>query len=108
LTLVPIAPKSEAESMSLPQVAGNEGAGVVEAHRAHLLQVRYRRSAHRSFASAGGTESRGAARTGPLYYPRLVRSAEVGLGEAALGVFCNGEISHDRLYGYTGVPAVFN
>lgn len=42
------------------------------------------------------------------------RGAELGLirdalGEVPLvGFFCNGEISHDRLYGYTGVLAVFS
>jgi small ligand-binding sensory domain FIST len=41
------------------------------------------------------------------------RSAELGvvrdrLGEIPLvGFFCNGEISHDRLYGYTGVLTLF-
>lgn len=41
------------------------------------------------------------------------RSAELGmirerLGEVPLvGFFCNGEISHDRLYGYTGVLTLF-
>jgi small ligand-binding sensory domain FIST len=41
------------------------------------------------------------------------RSAELGivrdrLGDFPLaGFFCNGEISHDRLYGYTGVLALF-
>jgi small ligand-binding sensory domain FIST len=35
----------------------------------------------------------------------LVRQA---LGEVPLvGFFCNGEISRDRLYGYTGVLTVF-
>jgi small ligand-binding sensory domain FIST len=42
------------------------------------------------------------------------RSAELGvirdrLGEFPLvGFFCNGEISHDRLYGYTGVLTLFH
>lgn len=42
------------------------------------------------------------------------RGAEIGLvqevlGELALvGFFCNGEISHDRLYGYTGVLTLFH
>ncbi|MFY9314021.1 MAG: FIST C-terminal domain-containing protein [Burkholderiales bacterium] len=42
------------------------------------------------------------------------RGAELGLvkealGELALaGFFCNGEISHDRLYGYTGVLTLFH
>jgi small ligand-binding sensory domain FIST len=42
------------------------------------------------------------------------RSAELEhvrarLGDVPLaGLFCNGEISHDRLYGYTGVLAVFS
>jgi small ligand-binding sensory domain FIST len=41
------------------------------------------------------------------------RGAELGLIQAALGkvplvgFFCNGEISHDRVYGYTGVLALF-
>jgi small ligand-binding sensory domain FIST len=36
----------------------------------------------------------------------LVKEA---LGELALvGFFCNGEISHDRLYGYTGVLTLFH
>ena len=41
------------------------------------------------------------------------RSAELGLirrrlGDIPLaGFFCNGEISHDRLYGYTGVLTLF-
>jgi small ligand-binding sensory domain FIST len=31
------------------------------------------------------------------------------LGEVPLvGFFCNGEISRDRLYGYTGVLTLFN
>ena len=42
------------------------------------------------------------------------RGAELGLIREALGevplvgFFCNGEISHDRLYGYTGVLTLFN
>ena len=42
------------------------------------------------------------------------RGAELGLVKEALGdlplagFFCNGEISHDRLYGYTGVLALFH
>ncbi|MGB8434524.1 MAG: FIST C-terminal domain-containing protein [Burkholderiales bacterium] len=58
---------------------------------------------------------------GGLYYSCIgrgehmfgTRSAELGmirdrLGEFPLvGFFCNGEISHDRLYGYTGVLTVF-
>ncbi len=42
------------------------------------------------------------------------RGAELGLIQAALGevplvgFFCNGEISHDRVYGYTGVLALFS
>jgi len=42
------------------------------------------------------------------------RGAELGivrdvLGELPLvGFFCNGEISHDRLYGYTGVLTLFS
>ena len=42
------------------------------------------------------------------------RGAELGLIRDALGdvplvgFFCNGEISHDRLYGYTGVLALFS
>ena len=33
---------------------------------------------------------------------------EQALGEVPLvGFFCNGEISHDRLYGYTGVLTLF-
>jgi small ligand-binding sensory domain FIST len=41
------------------------------------------------------------------------RGAELGLVREALGdvplvgFFCNGEICHDRLYGYTGVLSVF-
>jgi small ligand-binding sensory domain FIST len=35
----------------------------------------------------------------------LIRSA---LGDVPLiGFFCNGEISHNRLYGYTGVLTLF-
>jgi small ligand-binding sensory domain FIST len=58
---------------------------------------------------------------GGLYYSCIgrgehmfgARSAELGmirdrLGEFPLvGFFCNGEISHDRLYGYTGVLTLF-
>jgi hypothetical protein len=50
----------------------------------------------------------------PFYYSCLARSDEVGLVSRALGevpleeFFCNGEISHDWLYGYTGVLAVFH
>ena len=65
-------------------------------------------------------ETRGAPRGG-LYYSCLgrgehmfgARSAELGiirerLGEFPLvGFFCNGEISHNRLYGYTGVLTLF-
>jgi len=42
------------------------------------------------------------------------RGAELGIVRAALGevplvgFFCNGEISHDRLYGYTGVLTLFS
>jgi len=42
------------------------------------------------------------------------RGAELGLVKQALGevplvgFFCNGEISHDRLYGYTGVLTLFH
>lgn len=42
------------------------------------------------------------------------RGAELGLVKEALGelplvgFFCNGEISHDRLYGYTGVLTLFH
>ena len=42
------------------------------------------------------------------------RGAELGLVKEALGelplvgFFCNGEISHDRLYGYTGVLTIFH
>ena len=36
---------------------------------------------------------------------KLIRS---GLGDIPLvGFFCNGEISHNRLYGYTGVLTLF-
>ena len=41
------------------------------------------------------------------------RGAELGLVREALGdlplvgFFCGGEISHDRLYGYTGVLTLF-
>jgi small ligand-binding sensory domain FIST len=59
---------------------------------------------------------------GALYFSCLgrgehmfgARSAELEhvrarLGDVPLaGFFCNGEISHDRLYGYTGVLAVFS
>jgi len=59
---------------------------------------------------------------GALYYSCIgrgehmfgSRGAELGLvkealGELALvGFFCNGEISHDRLYGYTGVLTLFH
>jgi small ligand-binding sensory domain FIST len=65
-------------------------------------------------------ETRGAPRGG-LYYSCLgrgehmfgARSAELEiirerLGDFPLvGFFCNGEISHDRLYGYTGVLTLF-
>lgn len=58
---------------------------------------------------------------GGLYYSCLgrgehmfgERSAELGIVRARLGdfplvgFFCNGEISHDRLYGYTGVLTLF-
>lgn len=58
---------------------------------------------------------------GGLYYSCLgrgehlfgSRGAELGLVRRALGelplvgFFCNGEISHDRLYGYTGVLTLF-
>jgi small ligand-binding sensory domain FIST len=42
------------------------------------------------------------------------RGAELGMVRDALGdlplvgFFCNGEISHDRLYGYTGVLTLFH
>jgi small ligand-binding sensory domain FIST len=42
------------------------------------------------------------------------RGAELGLVRQALGelplvgFFCNGEICHDRLYGYTGVLTLFH
>jgi len=42
------------------------------------------------------------------------RGTELGLVKEALGdlplvgFFCNGEISHDRLYGYTGVLTLFH
>jgi len=42
------------------------------------------------------------------------RGAELGLVRQALGelplvgFFCNGEISHDRVYGYTGVLTLFH
>jgi small ligand-binding sensory domain FIST len=42
------------------------------------------------------------------------RGAELALVKEALGemplagFFCNGEISHDRLYGYTGVLTLFH
>ncbi len=65
-------------------------------------------------------DAKGAPRGG-LYYSCVgrgehmfgARSAELGmirdrLGEFPLvGFFCNGEISHDRLYGYTGVLTLF-
>ena len=36
---------------------------------------------------------------------RIIRD---GLGEVpVVGFFCNGEISHNRLYGYTGVLTLF-
>jgi small ligand-binding sensory domain FIST len=58
---------------------------------------------------------------GALYYSCLGRGASLfgdnseelriiadGLGEVPLvGFFCNGEISHNRLYGYTGVLTLF-
>jgi small ligand-binding sensory domain FIST len=67
-----------------------------------------------------GRETHGSPRGG-LYYSCLgrgehmfgARSAELEiirdrLGEFPLvGFFCNGEISHDRLYGYTGVLTLF-
>ncbi len=69
----------------------------------------------RSFDTSGG------APRGALYYACLGRgahmfgqkSAEMGIIRAALGDLplvgfaCNGEISHDRLYGYTGVLTLF-
>ena len=37
-----------------------------------------------------------------------VRQVQAALGDVPLvGFFANGEISHDRLYGYTGVLTVF-
>lgn len=59
---------------------------------------------------------------GALYYSCVARGehmfgargAELGLVKHALGelplvgFFCNGEISHDRLYGYTGVLTLFH
>jgi small ligand-binding sensory domain FIST len=59
---------------------------------------------------------------GALYYSCLgrgehmfgERGAELGIVREALGdlplvgFFCNGEISHDRLYGYTGVLTLFH
>jgi small ligand-binding sensory domain FIST len=59
---------------------------------------------------------------GALYYSCVARGehmfgrrgAELELVRRALGdvplvgFFCNGEISRDRLYGYTGVLTVFN
>jgi len=59
---------------------------------------------------------------GALYYSCVARGehlfgargAELGLVRRALGdiplvgFFCNGEISHDRLYGYTGVLTLFS
>jgi small ligand-binding sensory domain FIST len=59
---------------------------------------------------------------GALYYSCVARGehlfgsrgAELGLVRQALGevplvgFFCNGEISHDRLYGYTGVLTLFS
>jgi small ligand-binding sensory domain FIST len=67
-----------------------------------------------------GRETHGSPRGG-LYYSCLgrgehmfgARSAELEIirdriGEFPLvGFFCNGEISHDRLYGYTGVLTLF-
>jgi small ligand-binding sensory domain FIST len=65
-------------------------------------------------------ELRGAPRAG-LYYSCLGRGAQM-FGEKSaepqlireelgdfpmVGFFCNGEISHDRLYGYTGVLTLF-
>jgi len=58
---------------------------------------------------------------GGVYYSCLGRGASLfgpdsgelkllreGLGEFPLvGFFCNGEISHNRLYGYTGVLTLF-
>jgi small ligand-binding sensory domain FIST len=59
---------------------------------------------------------------GALYYSCVARGenlfgargAELGLVRRSLGdvplvgFFCNGEISHDRLYGYTGVLTLFH
>ena len=59
---------------------------------------------------------------GALYYSCVARGehlfgsrgAELGLVRQALGevplvgFFCNGEISRDRLYGYTGVLTLFH
>jgi len=67
-----------------------------------------------------GRETRGSPRGG-LYFSCLgrgehmfgTRSAELEIIRAQLGdfplvgFFCNGEISHDRLYGYTGVLTLF-
>ena len=37
-----------------------------------------------------------------------MRAIQAALGDVPLvGFFCNGEISHDRLYAYTGVLALF-
>jgi small ligand-binding sensory domain FIST len=37
-----------------------------------------------------------------------LRLIQDGLGDVPLvGFFCNGEISHNRLYGYTGVLTLF-
>jgi small ligand-binding sensory domain FIST len=58
---------------------------------------------------------------GALYYSCIARGASLfgptseelktiraALGDVPLvGFFCNGEISHNRLYGYTGVLTLF-
>jgi small ligand-binding sensory domain FIST len=66
------------------------------------------------------SELRGAPKGG-LYYSCIGRGAQM-FGEKSaelrligkelgdfpmVGFFCNGEISHDRLYGYTGVLTLF-
>ena len=81
-----------------------------------------RRRVRTSSASLGELKSAVPQPRGALYFSCLARGehmfgsrgAELGLilralGEVPLvGFFCNGEISRDRLYGYTGVLTVFH
>ena len=76
-------------------------------HDAHAGE-HTQRACSPSRAAASTTPASGAAPS--LFGPdseelKLIREA---LGEFPLvGFFCNGEISHNRLYGYTGVLTLF-